>query len=136
MIADFIAVWKQAGRNRWRIALISGACTYGVFHVMMDQGGQAPHPPPKVTYITSWSADRTDDEIIASNERNQKVKEILEAEQAERDEKVKDIYRALGRMSGMDVEKIEQKAKAEKEAEEKAFLQEIEARKAKAAAGE
>lgn len=133
MIADFRAVWKQAGHNRWRIALVSAACTYGVFHVMSNQGGQAPHPPPKVTYITSWKADRSDEEIVASNIANQKVKDILEAEQAVREEKVKDIYRALGRVSGMDVEKIEREAKAEREAEEKAFLEEIEARQQNAA---
>ena len=123
MFADFIAVWKQAGQNRWRIALVSAACTYGVFHVMSNQGGQAPHPPPKVTYITSWEAGRSDEEIIASNIQNQKVKDILEAEQAERDEQVKDVYRALGRASGMDVEKIERDAQAEREAEEKALIE-------------
>lgn len=136
MFADFVAVWKQAGRNRWHIALMSAACTYGVFHVMSNQGGQAPHPPPKVTYITSWKADRTDKEIEASNIANQKVKDVLEAEQAVRDEKAKDIYRAIGRMSGMDVEKIEREAKAEREAEAKALTEQIEARTEKAPAGE
>lgn len=136
MIADFASVWRQAGGNRWRIALASAACTYGVFHVMSNQGGQAPHPPPKVTYITSWQADRTDEEIIASNIQHQKIKDVLVAEQAAREEKVKDIYRTIGRMSGMDVEKIEREAKAEQEAEEKAFLEEIEARKNSTPAGE
>ena len=120
MFADFVAVWKQAGNNRWRIAAVSAACTFGVFTVMFSQGGQAPHPPPKVTYITSWEAGRSDEEIVASNIKNQKIKELFEAEQAIRDEKVKDIYRTLARASGMDVEKIEREAKAEREAEEQA----------------
>ena len=63
MIADFIAVWKQAGNNRWRIAAVAAVCTFGVFYVMANQGGRAPHPPPEVTYITSWRADRSDYDV-------------------------------------------------------------------------
>ncbi len=133
MIADFIAVWRQAGRNRWRIAVASAACTIAVFMLMFEQGGSAPHPPPKVTYITSWRADRTDEEIVASNVRNQKIKEQLEAEQTKRDEEVRDIYKTLGRMSGMDVDKIVAEADAQKAAEEKARLEAYAARRAKTA---
>ena len=136
MIADFITVWKQAGTNRWRIAAVSAACTFSVFYLMSTQGGEAPHPPPEVTYITSWKADRSDQEIVASNIAHQKVVDKLEAEQAKRDEQVKDIYRTIGRMSGMDVEKIEREAAAERAAEEKAFLESMAARRAKAPAGE
>ena len=136
MFADFAAVWKQAGSNRWRIAALSGACTFGVFYVMSNQGGRAPHPPPQVTYISSWKADRTDAEIQATNVRNQQIKEQLAAEQAVRDRKVKDIYRTLGEVSGMDVKKIEAEAAAERAAEEKAFREEIAQRRGKAPASE
>lgn len=136
MIADFKTVWKQAGGNRWRIAALAGACTYVLFYLISNQGGQAPHPPPEVTYITSWEAGRTDAEIRASNLRNQKIKDRLAAEQAVRDEKVKDIYRTLGRASGLDVERIEAEAKAERAAEEKAFRERMAERRAKTAAGE
>ena len=123
MIADFREVWKQAGHNRWRIAALAAACTFGVFYVMSQQGGQAPHPPPEVTYVSSWRADRSDAEIRESNRHNQELKEQFEAEQAVRDEKVKDIYRTLGKMSGMDTERIEAEAEAERKAEEKAFME-------------
>jgi len=119
-IADFITVWKQAGKNRWRIAAVSAACTFGVFSVMWQEEAKGPHAPPKVTYITSWSDHRTDEEIIASNIANQKFKEQLAAEQAKRDEEVREMYKTLGRLSGMDVEKIEREAKAQRAAEEKA----------------
>ena len=66
LFADFAAVWKQAGGNRWRIAALAGACTFGVFFLMSNQGGRAPHPPPKVTYISSWEAGRSDAEIAAA----------------------------------------------------------------------
>jgi hypothetical protein len=121
MLADFREVWKEAGSNRWRIAALAGACTFAVFYMMANQGGKAPQAPPEVTYISSWRADRSDAEIRESNLRNQKIKDILETEQAERDEQVKDIYRALGRVSGLDVEKIEADAAAERAAEEAAF---------------
>lgn len=136
MIADFREVWKQAGSNRWRIAALAAACTFGVFYLMTQQGGSAPHPPPEVTYITSWRADRSIEEIRASNLRNQQIKDVLAAEQAVRDEEVKGIYRTLGEISGMDVKKIEAEAAVERKAEEKAFLERMATHQGKAAGGE
>ncbi|MCJ2188634.1 hypothetical protein [Novosphingobium beihaiensis] len=120
MIADFRLVWQQAGHNRWRIAALSAACTFAVFYLMAQQEGEAPHPPPKVTYISTLPAHRTDKEIMAENRANQKRKEAWQAEQAKRDEMVRDIYRTIGRASGMDVDKIERDAAKERAAEEKA----------------
>lgn len=136
MIADFRTVWRQAGHNRWRIAALAAACTFGVFYLMSNQGGRAPHRPPEVTWITSWQAGRSDAEIEASNISNQKLKELLAAEQQVRDEQVKDIYRTIGRASGMDVERIEAEARAERAAEAEAFLKRMAGQQGKAAAGE
>ncbi|MEZ5736335.1 MAG: hypothetical protein R3E09_11155 [Novosphingobium sp.] len=119
-IADFVAVWRQAGRNRWRIAAVSGACTFAVFSVMWQEEARGPPRPPKVDYIRVWPSHRTDEEIIASNIANQKRKERLAAEQAKRDEEVREMYKTLGRLSGMDVDAIEKKAMAERAAEERA----------------
>ena len=44
----------------------------------------------------------------------------LAAEQARRDEEVRQIYKTIGRMSGMDVDAIERKAQADREAEARA----------------
>lgn len=126
-VTDFFAVWRQAGRNRWRIAALAGACTAAIFSVMWQQEAKGPHPPPKVTYITSWHADRTDEEIIASNIANQQRKEQLAAEQAKRDAEVREIYKALGRMAGMDVERIEREAQAERAAEDRTGQATVEA---------
>lgn len=131
MVADFVSVWKQAGHNRWRIAAVSAACTFAVFTVMWNQGGEAPQLPPEVTYITTWEAGRTDAQIMASNIEHQKHKDILAAQQAQRDEQVKAIYRTLGRVSGMDVDKIERDAAAERAAEKKAQLEAFAAERAK-----
>ncbi|GGB96748.1 hypothetical protein GCM10011494_14010 [Novosphingobium endophyticum] len=120
MIADFKAVWKQAGHNRWRIAVVSAACTFAVFYVMFQQEGKGPQPPLKVTYISTLPAHRSDAEIIASNVENQKRKEAVNRIIAERDKEVRDVYKTIGRMSGMDVDEITRQAEAEKAAEEAA----------------
>ncbi|GFM27615.1 hypothetical protein [Novosphingobium sp. PY1] len=120
MVADFKAVWKQAGSNRWRIAALSAACTFGVFFTMYQQEAKGPQPPPKITYISTFSGHRTEAEIIASNIANQKRKEAVARELARRDEEVRNIYKTIGRMSGMDVEKIAREAEAEQAAQEAA----------------
>ena len=117
MVADFMEVFRQAGRNRWRIAAAAAACTVAVFSVMWQEGGRGVPHPPEVTYITVWDPHRTLDEIATSNIANQRRKERLAAEQAKRAEEVRNLYKALGRATGMDVEAIEKKAVAERAAE-------------------
>ena len=101
MIADFRAVWKQAGHNRWRIAAVSTACTFGVFYLMVNQEAKGPHLPPKVTYITVLPEHRSDAEIMDSNLANQQRKDVRE------------MYKVIGRYSGMDVDKIAREAEAD-----------------------
>ena len=115
---DLRTVIQQAGPHKWRIGLLSAACTAGVFSVMWQEGGRGLPKPPVVTYITSWPANRSEAEIIASNVANQKRKEKLAAEQARREAEVREIYKKIGRYSGMDVDAIEKKAEAERRAEE------------------
>lgn len=119
-LSDFREVYNQAGRYRWRFAALAAAVTFGLFAVMWQEEMRGPPRRPTVTLITSWRADRSDAEIIASNLAHQKWKDKVLAEQAKRDEEVRKIYKALGRASGMDVDAIERKAMAERAAEEKA----------------
>lgn len=138
-IADFATVWRQAGSNRWWIALFSAAATLGLFSVMWQEEVRGAPPRPTVTYITVWPSHRTDAEIIASNIANQKRKDRLAAEQAKRDEEVRKVYKTLGRMSGMDVDAIEKKAAAERAADaaaQKAAIEKATARQARPATGE
>lgn len=118
MVEDFMEVVRQAGDNRWRIGVAAAICTVAVFSVMWNEGGRGKPKPPEITYITVWDPHRTEAEIIASNIANQKRKERLAAEQAKREEDVKQMYMALGRATGMDVDAIDKKAKADKAAEE------------------
>lgn len=117
---DFATEFRRPQPYRWYIVAISLAATFTIFSVMWQEEARGLPPPPEVFYITSWRDGRSDAEIMKGNIANQKRKDTLEAEQKASEERVKDMYRALGRVSGMDVDKIEREAKAEKAADEKA----------------
>lgn len=116
-IADFRTVFQQAGKNRWRIAVLAAAATIGTFSLMFQEEHRILPRPPKVIYISSWRADRSNAEIEASNRANQVYQDRLKVEQAKREEEVREIYKKIGRYSGMDVDAIEAKAKADQAAE-------------------
>lgn len=118
-IADFREVWRQAGVRRWPFVAAALAATLGVFYMIVQESWQGPPPKPKVTYINSWTTDRSDAEIEREIIANQKLQDRLRAEQAAREEKVKAIYRTLGKVSGLDTARIEREA-AEQAAREKA----------------
>ncbi len=124
-IADFRTVFQQAGGHRWRIALASAAITFGIFSVMVQESWKRPRPRPEIIYISSWPADRTAAEtqaFIAENQRRKDAEAKLIADQ----QKIgQDVWKTLGKVSGMDVDKIAAEAeadriKAEAEAQAKA----------------
>ncbi len=116
-IADFVTVFQQAGEHRWRIGFFSAAATIGLFSIMWNEGEVGPPPRPEVTFITSWAEPRSDAEIAASNLANQKRKDRLAAEQARREEEVRQTYKKLGRATGLDVDAMERKANEERKAQ-------------------
>jgi hypothetical protein len=120
VVLDFLEVVRQAGDNRWRIGVAAALCTIGLFSLMWKEEVRGKPRPPQIDYITVWDPHRTEAEIIASNIANQRRKDQLAAEQARRDEEVRNVYKTLGRMSGMDVDAIERKAKAEQAAQKAA----------------
>ncbi|MDE2302746.1 MAG: hypothetical protein KGK11_09330 [Sphingomonadales bacterium] len=115
-IADFVAVWRSAGRLRWRFLAAAIAVTAALFSLIVRDEHRIEPRPPHIDYITSWHAGRSEAEIRASNARNQQRKEALAAEQARADEELRNIYKAIGRASGMDVDAIEREAKADQAA--------------------
>lgn len=117
---DFATEFGRPNPYRWYIIGVSLAATFAVFSVMWQEGGRGEPARPEVTYITSWRDGRSDAEIIQGNIANQKQKDELAAAQKASDERVRDMYRTLGRVSGMDVDKIEREAKAQNAAEERA----------------
>jgi hypothetical protein len=109
----------QPRPHRWPLMGVAAAATIAVFSVMFHEGVQGLPRPPEVTYIQSWRGDRSDAEIIAGNIAATKEARAREAEEAASAERIRQMYKALGRASGMDVDAIERKARAEAAAEAK-----------------
>ncbi len=99
--------------HRWPLMGVAAASTFAVFSVMFQEGSVGMPLPPKIIYFESWLGERSDAEIIAGNVIATKKRKALEAEQAASAERVRQMYKALGRASGMDVDAIEARAKAD-----------------------
>lgn len=116
-IADFWNEIRRPTPYRWPVLGASLLCTFTLLFWVTKERVLVPPEPPKVSFISTFAPGRTDAEIVASNRANQARKERLAAEQAKRDEEVKDMYRALGRATGIDVDAMERKIAREKAAE-------------------
>jgi uncharacterized protein (UPF0335 family) len=116
-ISDFWNEIRRPTPYRWPVLGASLACSFGLLFWVTQERVLVPPEPPKVSYISTFAAGRSDAEIIASNQANQLRKERLAAEQAKRDEEVKEMYRTLGRATGIDVDAMERKIAQEKAAE-------------------
>jgi hypothetical protein len=118
-LSDLIAVFREAGSARWTNAVIAGVLTFGVFSIMTAQSWKVERKLPTVTFINSWPADRTALETREFILKNQQEKEEQAARQAAADAEAQRMWMAVGRVSGMDVDKMKAEADAEK-AKEKA----------------
>ncbi len=116
-IGDLRDVFRDAGRNRLRIAFAASVITAILFWGLTRDVWRVPPPRPTITYINSWPANRTMAETKKFIEANQKRNDEIAADQAKRDEEVRKAYKALGRATGIDVDAIEKKAKADAAAE-------------------
>ena len=105
--SDFLHEWKRPNPYRWRVLGVSVAATFTLMVVMIPDSERAEPRAPKVTWISTFAPDRTDAQIIASNIENQKHKDKLAAEAAERAQRKKDAARALARASGFDPDELE-----------------------------
>ena len=119
-IVDFWHEIRRPTPYRWPILGLSLLCSFVLLFWVTKERVLVPPEPPKVSYISTFEAGRSDAEIIASNIENQRRKERLAAEQAKRDEEVKAAYRALGRATGLDVDAMERKIAQDKAAAEAA----------------
>lgn len=116
-IADFWQEFRKPTPHRWPILAVSALPILLIFYWASSEEVVNPLERPTVTYITSYAPDRSDEEIIASNIANQQEKDERRAKQEEVAERKKDLYRALGRAAGMDVDGIERDIAAEREQE-------------------
>ena len=102
--------------HRWPLMGVAAASTFAVFSVMFQEGSVGMPLPPKIIYFESWLGERSDAEIIAGNVIATNKRKAIEAEQAASAERVRQMYKTLGRASGMDVDAIEARAKADEAA--------------------
>ena len=104
-------------QHRFKFMALALALTFAIFSVIWQEGDAGLPLPPKVVYVESLAPDRTDAEIMAGNVAATKAGRAAEAEEAARAERIQEMYKALGRVSGMDVDEIEARAEAERQAE-------------------
>jgi len=119
-ILDF---WNEFRKpNPYRVPiLIASALPFAlIFYALGSETFYIDPERPTITYITTFNPERTDQEIIDSNIANQEVKDLREQRDAELAQRKRDLYKALGAATGMDVEEIERRADAERAAEEAA----------------
>ena len=116
-LADLRSVYREAGPARWRNAAVAAMCTFGIFGIMAMQNWVGERRLPEITYINSWSADRTEAETKAFIIANQKKKDAREKAQAESDAEAQRLWMAVGKASGMDVDAIKRRAEADAAAE-------------------
>jgi hypothetical protein len=121
--SDFLHEWQAPTPHRWQVLGVSVAATFALMVMFLPESQRADPRPPTVTWITTFAPDRTQAEIVASNLANQKRHDALRAEAAAREERRKELYRTLGRMTGVDVDEMEAEIDREKAAEEAAAQQ-------------
>ncbi|MBS1239330.1 MAG: hypothetical protein H6R45_36 [Proteobacteria bacterium] len=129
-VRDFAQVWT-GNPYRWRVLAVAMLGTLGMMAIFIPKSELVPPAKPEITYISTFAEGRSDDEIMASNLKNQKIQDVLRAREAAREEMQKDLYRQLGKATGVDTDAIERdlaKEKAADEAKEKAKAKAAEAR--------
>ncbi|MBH9536694.1 hypothetical protein [Novosphingopyxis sp. YJ-S2-01] len=77
-----------------------------VVALIIDAHEKSAPPPPEIIYVESWPIDRSM-AVIMKEREERRIREEAHAEQ------VRENYKSLGRMVGMDVEKIEAEASSE-----------------------
>jgi hypothetical protein len=119
-LADFWAHVRRPQPYRW--TFISLSILPAALALYWGMGSTVYGDPerPKVTYITTLDPARTDAAITAENRANQEVKDLRAAAVERAETRKREMFKALGAATGMDVEEMERKAEAERAAEEAA----------------
>jgi len=119
-VADFWDQFRKPQPYRWLIIAISAMPIALVLYWATEETVYVPPRPPDVTYITSFAEGRSDAEIMASNEANQARNDEIRARIEELEEQKREMYRTLGRATGIDVDAMEAQIEADRASEEAA----------------
>ena len=119
-VADFWNEFRRPNPYRWPILGASALMTGSLLFFIVTDRTYIPPERPEVDYITTFQDGRTDAQILADNMRNQEFQDEVSRQIEEREETKRDLFRTLGEMSGMDVERIEREAAEERAREDAA----------------
>jgi len=134
-LLDFWHEIRRPHPYRWPILGLSLLPIAGIMTWALQQQYYAEPERPRIEYITTLEDGRSDAEIIAENRANQQIKDLRAAEEARIQGQKREMYKALGRAAGMDVDEMEREADAERAAEAAAAKKRLEAN-AEALAGQ
>lgn len=96
--------------------ILAAMVTGGIFFVMSQQGGRGLPRPPEITYFPSFLEGRTDAEILAENKAATARAKAEIAEEEAQQERIRQLYRAVGDATGVETKKPYEEGKAEREA--------------------
>jgi hypothetical protein len=119
-LGDFWNEIRRPQQHRWLFLALSILPVALGLYWAKDTTVYVEPERPKVTYITTLDAGRSDAEIAAENRANQEIKDLRAAAEAKVAAEKRELYKALGAAAGMDVEEIARKADAERAAAEAA----------------
>lgn len=119
-VKDFAGHWEQPTPHRWPILGVACAATFAVFMLFIPESTRIVPPEPDLIYITTFDENRTRAEIIASNCANQELQDSIRARLEQRAELRRDIYRALGEATFVDVDAMEAEVEEQRRAEREA----------------
>tara|TARA_R110002072_G_scaffold131877_5_gene271915 strand:+ start:762 stop:1268 length:507 start_codon:yes stop_codon:yes gene_type:complete len=120
-VGGFQDLWNEFKRPtpyRWPILGASLLSTFVLMFWVTQEQVIGPPARPQVSLISTFAEGRSEAEIIASNIENQRLKEQWKARRAEREAEIQDMYRTLGRATGIDVDAMERQIAEERAREE------------------
>lgn len=110
--SDLIGFLRTSGSHSpWLFLAACVPTALIIYTFYIDTLEKAKPPPQTITYFESWPADRSIEESKAWIAERQKKKDEYRLRE-------KDAYKAFGRAVGMDVDRIESEAAAERAAKE------------------
>ena len=92
-IADFIAFFRNTGREKWIGAALAVLVTIIIIIEFLVDSKINTAPPARIVYVEQWNANRTDAEIKAEQKKHQAERE---AAQKERQRQFQKLEKQLG----------------------------------------
>jgi hypothetical protein len=114
----FVEQWR-GNPYRWRVLAVSIALTGLVLYGFIPESQRGPPAGYEVTYISTFEDGRTEQQIAESNLANQKVQNEYQAIRDKNAQVIKDAAEAIGRATGVDVDRMKAEAAREKAAAER-----------------